>query len=595
MADTIKGLTVKIGADTSDFIKELKKVDKEINATQRTANELQKGLQLEFDSNRFTQAQKKVQSALDTTEAKAKAIREQLQYLERTGGVDTAGYQKLETELAKTETKALQLREQLEQIDKLKFENATKNITKLSNGLETVAKKTASVSAAAVGAIAGIYKLGSDAATTGANLQDMADRLDISAEALQRYDYIALQSGVETEQLVKSIAKARDAVGTALAGGTNTAVTALKTLFGDLSKIPSGTEEAFSAIVEQLSKVEDSTLQAYYANEIFGERLATSLIPLINNGADRLAQLGEEFESIGYLSNEQVQALADFDDELNIMKERLSLAKTELGIALMPIMREFADLIENTIVPSIQKISTWFNNLSDSSKKLVTTLLLFGAGLSPILLVVSKLVGTIPQIISMLNVLSMHPIIATIGTVAGLLMYLYATNEQFAESVNNLLNILGRGLSVIFQPFASILNDILQIITPIVDLIANLLCPALDTLNIFLQPIVWALEKINNLWETAKNGILTLFGKGWLWGKEDNSSTTTTSSTVPNVNDYNFTIPSSSNNSYTQTSSNDNYNFNITMNATGNLEYDVNDLVNEVAKKFVLAKQSSGR
>src|SRR5699024_1863263 len=130
----------------------LRKVDKEINSTQRTANELQKGLQLEFDSNRFTQAQKKVQSALDTTEAKAKAIREQLQYLERTGGVDTAGYQKLETELAKTETRALQLREQLEQIDKMKFENATKNITTLSNNLENAAKKTAAFSVAAVGA-----------------------------------------------------------------------------------------------------------------------------------------------------------------------------------------------------------------------------------------------------------------------------------------------------------------------------------------------------------------------------------------------------------------------------------------------------------
>ena len=31
MAESIKGLSVKIGADTSDFIKELKKVDKEIN------------------------------------------------------------------------------------------------------------------------------------------------------------------------------------------------------------------------------------------------------------------------------------------------------------------------------------------------------------------------------------------------------------------------------------------------------------------------------------------------------------------------------------------------------------------------------------
>lgn len=595
MADTIKGLTVKIGADTSDFIKELKKVDKEINATQRTANELQKGLQLEFDSNRFTQAQKKVQSALDTTEAKAKAIREQLQYLERTGGVDTAGYQKLETELAKTETRALQLREQLEQIDKLKFENATKNITKLSNGLETAAKKTALVSATAVGAIAGIYKLGSDAATTGANLQDMADRLNISAEALQRYDYIALQSGVETEQLVKSIAKARDAVGTALAGGTNTASKALQTLFGDLSQIPTGTEEAFSAIIEKLSQVEDSTMQAYYANEIFGERLATNLIPLINNGADRLAQLGEEFESIGYLSNEQVQALADFDDELNIMKERLSLAKTELGIAMLPIMEQFANLLTDKVVPAIEKVAEWFSGLSDSSQKMIVTTLLLTAALSPVLLVLSKIVGIIPTLIKGLNILTTHPIIAVISVVAGLLLYLYTTNEQFAESVNKLISILGKGLSAVFKPIANILNTVLQLLSPIIDLLVNLLVPALELVAVFLEPIVWLLEKISDLINGVGNFILTIFGKGWLWGTEDTSSASSSTTSTPSINDYNFNIPASSNSSFMNNYSNDTYNLGITMNATGDLNYDANELANMVIKKIVVAKQSSGR
>lgn len=595
MAETIKGLTVKIGADTSDFLRELKKVDKEINATQRTARELQRGLELEFDSTRFTQAQKKVQSALDTTEAKAKAIREQLKYLEDTGGIDTAGYQKLETELAKTETRALQLREQLEQIDKLKFENATKGITNLSNNLDNAAKKTALVSAAAVGAIAGVWKLGSDAAATGANLQDMADRLDISAEALQRYDYIALQSGVETEQLVKSIAKARDAVGTALAGGTNTASKALQTLFGDLSKIPTGTEEAFTAIIEQLSKVEDSTMQAYYANEIFGERLATNLIPLINNGADRLAQLGEEFESIGYLSNEQVQALADFDDELNIMKERLSLAKTELGIAMLPIMEQFADLLSNQVVPAIRQVAEWFSGLSESSQNMIVTTLLLAAALSPVLLVLSKIVGIIPTLIKGLNTLTAHPIIAAIAVVIGLLLYLYTTNEQFAQSVNKLISILGRALGAIFEPIANILSTVLQLLSPIIDLLVNLLVPALELVAVFLEPIVWLLEKISDLINGVGNFILTIFGKGWLWGTEDTSSASSSTTSTPSINDYNFNIPASSNSSFMNNYSNDTYNLGITMNATGDLNYDANELANMVIKKIVVAKQSSGR
>lgn len=566
MAETIKGLTVKIGADTSDFIKELKKVDKEINATQRTANELQKGLQLEFDSNRFTQAQKKVQSALDTTEAKAKAIREQLQYLERTGGVDTAGYQKLETELAKTETRALQLREQLEQIDKLKFENATKNITKLSNGLETAAKKTALVSAAAVGAIAGIYKLGSDAATTGANLQDMADRLDISAEALQRYDYIALQSGVETEQLVKSIAKARDAVGTALAGETNTASKALQTLFGDLSKIPTGTEEAFTAIIEQLSKVEDSTMQAYYANEIFGERLATNLIPLINNGADRLAQLGEEFESIGYLSNEQVQALADFDDELNIMKERLSLAKTELGIAMLPIMEQFADILSNVVVPAIKSLAEWFDNLPEPIQKVITGALLLVAGLSPVLFIMSKIVGVMPSLIKMFTNLKN----ASWQTYAGV--------AAIAAALGLVFDLIGNWSEM------STLEKVLKSLA-----LAFLVAAAAVT----VFHASWSLGlAVGAIAAAVVAGIAAINSAGESIGVDPNF---TDQGSVESAANSLGNIPTSSSSGSTYNEDNSQYNINISMNASGDLNYDAEELANAVIKKIVVAKQSSGR
>ena len=566
MAETIKGLTVKIGADTSDFIKELKKVDKEINTTQRTANELQKGLQLEFDSNRFTQAQKKVQQALDTTEAKAKAIREQLKYLEDTGGVDTAGYQKLETELAKTETRALQLREQLEEIDKLKFENATKNITKLSNGLETAAKKTALVSAAAVGSIAGVWKLGSDAATTGANLQDMADRLDISAEALQRYDYIALQSGVETEQLVKSIAKARDAVGTALAGGTNTASKALQTLFGDLSKIPTGTEEAFTAIIDKLAQVEDSTMQAYYANEIFGERLATNLIPLINNGADRLAQLGEEFESIGYLSNEQVQSLADFDDELNIMKERLELAKTELGIAMLPIMEQFADILSNVVVPTIKSLAEWFGNLPEPIQKVITGVLLLVAGLSPVLFIMSKIVGVVPSLIKMFNSLRS----ASLSTYLGI--------ASLAASLGLVFDLIGNWSEM------SALEKVLKSLA-----LAFLVAAAAVT----VFHASWSLGlAIGAITAAVVAGIAAINSAGESIGVDTNFTDT---NSVESAANSLGNIPTSSSSGSTYNEDNSQYNININMEATGDLNYDAEELANAVIKKIVVAKQSSGR
>ena len=198
-------------------------------------------------------------------------------------GVDSDSYKKLHVELAKTDTQALKLEQTLEDINNT---NTNKLINKVKNLVTNL--KTGTVVA---GAVAGaIYKVGKSSAEAGGKIQDLADRLGLTAEEVQRYDYIAMQSGLTTEELSKSIAKSRDAIGTALTGTSNTATQALQTLFGDLSQIPKESEAGFTAIIEKLSQVEDSTLQAYYANEIFGERLATNLLPMINNGSVKLEQ-----------------------------------------------------------------------------------------------------------------------------------------------------------------------------------------------------------------------------------------------------------------------------------------------------------------
>lgn len=365
MAETIKGISVHIGADTKDFIKELKKVDKEINYSEKQARELQKQLELKFDSKLFSQAQKKVQDDLAATEQKAKAINKQLKELEDSGNVDTDGYKKLQVELAKTETQAMKLNTTLDKI------NDTKT-NRVSNSIKNFVTNLKATTAVAVGAAAGVYKLVDSTAKYGANIQDLSDRLGISAEEIQRFNYIAMQSGVETEQLVKSIAKARDAVGTAISGVSNNATKSLEVLFGDLSKVPTSSEAAFTAIIDQLSKMEDSTMQAYYANEIFGEKLATNLIPLINNGAEKINQLNREFKSLGSLTNEEIQNLADFDDLMNLVSLRIKNITYKIGNSLMPLIRSLAHIIETTIVPALElvmevldpiiKAITWVND-----------------------------------------------------------------------------------------------------------------------------------------------------------------------------------------------------------------------------------------
>lgn len=567
MADKIKGLTVKIGADTTDFLRELKKVDKEINQTQKTANELEKSLQFEFDANRFTQAQKQVQKALTETNEKAKAIREQLSYLERTGGVDTEGYQKLQLELAKTETQALKLTDQLKQIDKIKFDQATKGIKDLSDGLGQAAKKTAVLSAASIGAIAGIYKLGTSTASAGAELQDYSDRLGVSAEEIQRWSYIAMQSGLETEQLTKSMSKARDAIGTALTGGSNTATTALQTLLGDLNKLPKDTAQGFEVIINALANVQDSTLQAYYANEIFGEKLATDLIPLINQGAGTINKFNQEFEAIGYLSNEQVQSLADFDDQMNIVNSRLELAKNELGIALLPLVEKFTEILTDVVVPAIQDLADWFSNLSEPMQNIITGGLMLIAVLSPMFLIISKIVGVIPNMIKMFTALKnaswkTYAGIAAIGAALGLVFDLIGNWSEM-----------------------STLEKVLKSLA-----LAALVAAAAVT----VFHASWSLGlAVGAITAAVVAGIAAINSAGKSIGVDTNF---TDENSIKSQAGSSYKIPQSTGyGSNTYNEDNSVYNININADLSGDLNYDAKSLAEQVIKQIQVAKQSSGR
>lgn len=563
--DKIKGLTVKIGADTSDFIKELKKVDKEINTTQKTANELQKSLSLEFNENRFIQAQKKVRSALSETEEKAKAIREQLKYLEQTGGIDTEGYEKLQTELAKTETQALKLQQQLKELDKIKVDSATKSIQDLSKSLETAAKKTTLLSAGAAAAIAGIVKLGKDAVKTGDEIQTTAEQYNLSAEAIQRWNYIALQTDVATDTLYKGMTKVRDAFGTALVGETNTATEAMQKLGVSFENIDDE-EQAFENVVEALAKVQDSTLQAYYANEIFGERIATNLLPLLKQGSDAIDQYSKEFQQVGYLSNEQVKQLADFDNELNKVNTQFQNAKTELGMALLPVLKTFADILTETIVPAIKSLARWFENLSPTMQKVVSGGLMLVAALAPILLILSKITGAIPTLIKLFTSLKT----VSLSTAAG-----------FAA--------LGGAIGLVFDLIGN--WGQMSAMEKVLKTIALAALTAAAAITIFHAS--WSLGiAVGAIAAAVVAGIATINSAAKNIGVDTNFSDQSSVSSSAS----NYQIPSSgSGSSNTYNEDNSQYNISINLNASGDLNYDAKNLADEVIKQIAIKKQASGR
>lgn len=510
MADNIRGLTVEIAADATTFNKQMRELRSEAKSSQSELNALQKSLELKFDSATFERAQKVAQQAIDETAKAAETLRARLAFLEQSGNADTTAYKKLQTELAQTELRAQQLEQQLENINKIKFDAIAKNVSEVGNAISAAGRALTPFSTAAAGAITGLGALGVSAASTGAEIDDLSNQFGVSAETIQEWQYVASQLGVDVEYFNRALIRMRAAMVDLSSGKTSGAAEALSALGLEMSQFNSY-EEMFDGVMNALAGVEDETLQAAYANEIFGDRIANQMLPYLNAGTEEIAKFKEEFAGMSSLTNEQVKALAELDDTFNLLKQSIQYVGLQIGASLQPLLQSLANVINNSIVPRLQALAEWFNSLTLEQQEFAAKALLVVAALAPLTLGIGKLVTTvgslikaIPQLQAGLSALAAHPIILIIAAVAAILLVLYTQCEAFRESINNLVGLLGSALQPVLDVIMNTLNTLIGLLSPIIQLVGNILAlvvnmvvdalsPFFDMLNMIfqlLQPLI---------------------------------------------------------------------------------------------------------
>jgi len=513
MADSIRGLTVEISADATQFNKAMSAMRKDAKSSQTELNALQKSLEIEFDDAKFARAQKVAQEAIDKTAEQADILRQRLQYLEESGNADTSQYRKIQAELAETELKGQKLQQQLEKINNIKFEQLGNSVQEVGNKISGVGQALTPLSVGAAATVTGLGALGAKAVSTADEIATLATQYDMTAEALQRFDYIALQTDTDSEVLYKAFVKMRAGVADLATGATSIASTALQKLNLDINSF-NGSEEQFYAIITALADMEDKTQMVAIANDVFGEKLANNLLPLIYSGSDAIAEYSAEFDNLGALSNEQVNALAEFDNVLNTIKTQLSNVALQIGSSLLPIMQSLANFVSNSIVPKLQTLANWFNGLSLGQQEFALKALLVVAALGPLTSGIGKLVTTVgsvikmlPQLSSALSSLAAHPIILIIAAIAMILLVLYTQCEAFRESINNLVGLLGTALQPVLDVIMNLLNNVMRLLTPILNLLGGILGTIInlvvEALSPFFDMLAMIMELIGPLLEVA--------------------------------------------------------------------------------------------
>lgn len=185
--------------------------------------------------------------------------------------------------------------------------------SKMSSALGTAGKVGVGVmSAVGAGAVALGKSFTSGISATasyGDEIQKTAQKIGISTEAFQEWDFIAQHSGTSISTVQSSMKKLVSAVDSG-----SEAFEAIGLSLEDVQNMSQ--EDLFSAVITQLQGMDEGIERSTLAQELLGKG-AQELAPLLNTSAEATAEMRQQVHDLGgVLSDDAINASADFQDSL---------------------------------------------------------------------------------------------------------------------------------------------------------------------------------------------------------------------------------------------------------------------------------------
>ena len=320
----------------------------------------------------------------------------------------------------------------------VKGEEELRGLQKGLNQLSGQSKKTAgamdrlkNASKGALGAlrtllpvlgVAAFAKMGNDVLQLGDQLEKMSrstgltvpllDKLRQSA-ALAGTDFKALQRAFPT--LAKNMQDASDGIGTAKDAFDRLGFSVTDNQ-GNLKDL----DTAFLELTDKFKGMEDGTMKAANAAEIFGTGLGRKLIPLLNQGSDAINGLETGFTQLS------AERMAAFNDSMAQLGEKFRIVAIQVMEALLPALQTLVHLLDglakifNAIPGPIKQLAVSFGVLVIAVKALgVAALITQGAMKGLAALKLGGLLGGWAG--------SMGPVIAGFVKIGGLIKILGVT------------------------------------------------------------------------------------------------------------------------------------------------------------------------
>ena len=238
----------------------------------------------------------------------------------------------------------------------------------------------------------------------------------------------------------------------------------------DMTVIQKNLNESFSKLSEQE--------QMAAAGAIFGKNQMASWLAVINTAPDDVQKLADSLSNTDKVTREMADAMmSGFGGSIEKLKSSLDVLVTSLG----SIIAEYL----TPVIEKIQGVIDMFMAMDEETKKQIVTIAGIVAAIGPVLLVGGKIISGIGTIISAMGTVATFiggtlipaitaisaPVLVVVAAVAALaagFVYLYKTNEDFRNKVNELVSGIKENFGQMIETIKPALDELFTTIKTIV-------------------------------------------------------------------------------------------------------------------------------
>lgn len=418
----INGITIAIKADTNGVTSGLQELTDQSVALSKQLKAVDSLLKMDPGNTELLALnQKLLAESVDTSRKKLEALKaaqEDVQAAMERGDIGKEEYIAFQKELVSTEKRMKDLESQSgdtgEAVDDLgsetketgdqmqKAEKQSGSLGEsLKSGLAAGAKAAgaalAAMTAAAAATVAGLVHAAGEAAEYGDNIDKASQKLGMSAEAYQEWDFIMQHAGSDIDKMSTSMKKLADAV----QEPTKESAAAFERLGISIEDAKNmSQEDLFKTTITALQGLESGTERTALANDLLGKS-AMDLGALLNTSAEETEAMRQQVHDLGgVMSDEAVKASAAYQDSLQNMKTAVQGAGRSMTSEFLPSITKIMDgvaLLASGNADAIETLEEGLNSFVDSVEKVADDIAEVAEKLLPI--IVEAITRNLPQLL----------------------------------------------------------------------------------------------------------------------------------------------------------------------------------------------------